>query len=96
MKKSAWIFILSTSLLGACSTTKNNAVSSNLTQPQVIAPTPVQSTILSKSGKNVPVTAAEQQLMAMPQRALVKKKSDKTVEEMFDAATIKNESSVKN
>jgi hypothetical protein len=92
MKKSALLLIVLTTILGACSTSKSASASDAGNQARTEANTSTTpQTIASKSGKNVPLSKAES-LMGVPERPLVRKKSDKTVEQMFDAATVKRDS----
>jgi hypothetical protein len=92
MKKSALLFVLLTTILGACSTSKSASASDtgNQARPEANTSTTPQA-IATKSGKTIPSTKTEA-LMGVPERPLVRKKSDKTVEQMFDAATVKRDS----
>ena len=83
MKKSSWIFILLTTFISACSTSKS---SSAATTPTTDANTQM---VVKQSGKNIPVSEAKM-LKAMPKNSLARKKSDKTMEQSFDAAGVRD------
>lgn len=90
MKKSACIFILLTTILGACSTSKSSSVANMQPQPDANNATQTQ-TIVTKSGKNIPTSEAKM-LIAAPDRVLLRKKPERTMEQAFQAATAKPDS----
>ncbi len=86
MKKSAWIFILLTTIMGACSTSKSSSVASTQQQP---AKDSNNQTIVTQSGKVIPISEAKK-LITLPQNALVRKKPEKTMEQSFNAAAVRD------
>lgn len=86
MKKSAGIFILLTTIISACSTSKSSSVTTNQQTPTTDANT---QTVVKQAGKNIPVSEAKM-LKTMPKNSLARKKSDKTMEQSFDAAGVRD------
>jgi uncharacterized protein YceK len=101
MKQLTLAFALLMALFSACSTVKSNAVASEQARLNTTRSSDIDTktedrgpkTITTKSGKVMQVQDGEgKMLMNTPERALVRKKPEKTVEQMFDAATGKRDS----
>jgi Cu/Ag efflux protein CusF len=100
MKQSALAFALFMTLFSACSTVKSNATASEQARSNAARPSDIDTktedrgpkTITTKSGKVMQVQEGEGKMLNTSERTLVRKKPEKTMEQMFDAATGKRDS----
>jgi hypothetical protein len=90
MKKTALAFILLTTIMSACSTSKSNSVAANQKSSTPPTTEAVPQTVDNPTGKNVPTSEAKMLISNVPQRPLQRKKSDKTMEQSFNAAAIRD------